>query len=204
MRLISIAFAFAAMSAQANTVTLDFEGNTTVVDNWTYSQGFKLSGTGVGVSSFEYASVRTDPISRNSSFGAGANGGACIESGDCNSASFALYREDEGAFALYSFDAVVDGPDLNFYGYTKTGEYIATIGDDDGWHGLVAPLGTGGWLNLSWAYWQVSTPRSFSFAPDIDLSVDNITVSAVPIPAAVWLFGSALAGLGWLRRKKTV
>jgi len=29
-------------------------------------------------------------------------------------------------------------------------------------------------------------------------------VSAVPIPAAVWLFGSALAGLGWLRRKQTV
>jgi hypothetical protein len=28
--------------------------------------------------------------------------------------------------------------------------------------------------------------------------------SAVPIPAAVWLFGSALAGLGWLRRKQTV
>jgi hypothetical protein len=26
-------------------------------------------------------------------------------------------------------------------------------------------------------------------------------VSAVPIPAAVWLFGSALAGLGWFRRK---
>ena len=30
------------------------------------------------------------------------------------------------------------------------------------------------------------------------------TVSAVPIPAAVWLFGSALAGLGWLRRKQDV
>jgi hypothetical protein len=29
-------------------------------------------------------------------------------------------------------------------------------------------------------------------------------VSAVPIPAAVWLFGSALAGLGWMRRKQTV
>jgi hypothetical protein len=25
--------------------------------------------------------------------------------------------------------------------------------------------------------------------------------AAVPIPAAVWLFGSALAGLGWMRRK---
>jgi len=29
------------------------------------------------------------------------------------------------------------------------------------------------------------------------------SVSAVPVPAAVWLFGSALAGLGWLRRKRT-
>jgi hypothetical protein len=27
--------------------------------------------------------------------------------------------------------------------------------------------------------------------------------AAVPVPAAVWLFGSALAGLGWLRRKQT-
>ncbi|NND53340.1 MAG: VPLPA-CTERM sorting domain-containing protein [Gammaproteobacteria bacterium] len=29
------------------------------------------------------------------------------------------------------------------------------------------------------------------------------TISAVPIPAAAWLFGSALAGLGWLRRRQT-
>jgi len=27
--------------------------------------------------------------------------------------------------------------------------------------------------------------------------------SVVPLPAAVWLFGSALAGLGWLRRRQT-
>lgn len=30
---------------------------------------------------------------------------------------------------------------------------------------------------------------------------ENFKVSAVPVPAAVWLLGSALAGLGWLRRK---
>jgi hypothetical protein len=30
------------------------------------------------------------------------------------------------------------------------------------------------------------------------------SVSAVPVPAAVWLFGSALGGLGWMRRRKTV
>jgi len=30
------------------------------------------------------------------------------------------------------------------------------------------------------------------------------TISAVPVPAAVWLFASALGGLGWMRRRKTV
>jgi hypothetical protein len=31
---------------------------------------------------------------------------------------------------------------------------------------------------------------------------DNIQINVVPIPAAVWLFASALAGLGWIRRKQ--
>jgi hypothetical protein len=30
------------------------------------------------------------------------------------------------------------------------------------------------------------------------------SLAAVPVPAAVWLFGSALAGLGWLRRKQSI
>lgn len=34
------------------------------------------------------------------------------------------------------------------------------------------------------------------------VGVDNITVSAVPVPAAVWLLGSALAGLGALARQR--
>ena len=29
----------------------------------------------------------------------------------------------------------------------------------------------------------------------------TLVVSEVPVPAAVWLFGSALAGLGWMRRR---
>jgi hypothetical protein len=35
----------------------------------------------------------------------------------------------------------------------------------------------------------------------LSITVDNINATVVPVPAAVWLFGSALAGLGWLRRK---
>ena len=33
------------------------------------------------------------------------------------------------------------------------------------------------------------------------LAADNFSV--VPVPAAVWLFGSALAGLGWMRRRRS-
>lgn len=33
-------------------------------------------------------------------------------------------------------------------------------------------------------------------------TIDDMTVSTVPVPAAAWLFGSALGLLGWIRRKK--
>jgi hypothetical protein len=40
---------------------------------------------------------------------------------------------------------------------------------------------------------------------DVDYDSTNLafTVSTVPIPAAVWLFGSGLGLLGWMRRKQT-
>jgi hypothetical protein len=45
-------------------------------------------------------------------------------------------------------------------------------------------------------------------APDTDnfrsITGGRVIANVVPIPAAAWLFGSALAGLGWLRRKQTV
>lgn len=34
-----------------------------------------------------------------------------------------------------------------------------------------------------------------------DIFFDNASMSVVPVPAAVWLFGSALGLLGWMRRK---
>jgi hypothetical protein len=37
----------------------------------------------------------------------------------------------------------------------------------------------------------------------IDTTADLVWVTAVPVPPAVWLFGSALGILGWMRRRKT-
>ena len=36
-----------------------------------------------------------------------------------------------------------------------------------------------------------------------DVAIDNISANIVPVPAAVWLFGSGLGLLGWIRRRKT-
>jgi hypothetical protein len=38
--------------------------------------------------------------------------------------------------------------------------------------------------------------------PYLAAEIDNIHVSEVPVPAAVWLFGSALGALGWRRRRR--
>jgi len=37
----------------------------------------------------------------------------------------------------------------------------------------------------------------------VTFDIDDVRLTAVPVPAAVWLFGSALLGLGWHRRKQT-
>lgn len=50
------------------------------------------------------------------------------------------------------------------------------------------------------ADWQALVSVEFSSGGLVAL--DNVSISVVPIPAAVWLFGSGLAGLGWMRRRQ--
>ena len=51
------------------------------------------------------------------------------------------------------------------------------------------------WSNLTLVEFGVSDVVS-------GIVLDNVAVNVVPIPAAAWLFGSALLGLGWFRRKQ--
>lgn len=120
-------------------------------------------------------------------------------------ATVSLSRADGGAFALYSLDWLVGSPNnsagvFSINGTTMSGgniQYLASGSGGAPFSGQTT-LGTGDWLNLQSVY--ISGVASNTFDQQVNLQVDNIVVSAVPIPAAVWLFVSALGLLGVQRR----
>jgi hypothetical protein len=78
------------------------------------------------------------------------------------------------------------------------------------WQGFTAPIEESSWILLS-GTWDglISNVTTLDLSLDIvpvlgqDGAVDNFTLTAVPVPPAVWLFGSGLLGLvGMARRKR--
>jgi hypothetical protein len=112
-----------------------------------------------------------------------------------NAGNIGLARADGAAFSLdaVDFGSWGSGNDLAVVGYLAAG---GTLQFD---------MVSGGELstvNFSQAWAGLTSVEFIAVgAPGV---LDNIVVNAVPVPAAVWLFGSALAGLGWFRRRKTV
>lgn len=102
--------------------------------------------------------------------------------------------EGNAIFDFYAFEASVflDSYELTVTGWSNVnGSYSQTfqINNSDTYF-----IAGGGWEDVS----------SITFEALSVPIIQSITVSEVPIPAALWLFGSALAGLGWMRRKQTV
>jgi hypothetical protein len=188
MRLITILGALLiSTAANAAPVTIDFEnallGTTEVVD-----QGFRISGSAFGDET--RLGVMDDSGDQFfESYGL-VYDAACACS--LKLAEVILEREDGAAFAFYSAD---------WSGYSQTSIEGAL---SDG-NSALDPVGTGDWLNVTSVTFSARTIFCTSFCfVSAGLEIDNIVVgAAVPIPAAVWLFGSALGGLGWMRRRKT-
>ena len=66
-----------------------------------------------------------------------------------------------------------------------------------------------GWVTESFLFTAVSNSETITFRSDptdnntfFGPALDNVSVTAVPLPAALPLFASGLAGLGWLGRRR--
>jgi len=105
----------------------------------------------------------------------------------------------EGAYAaaqVLTDYALANQIDLSPYS-TFNAAVVAYGADPDGYDYVVAypsccATPTGPWEN----YTRAGEYSVGSYA--------QFTISQVPVPAAAWLFGSALMGMGWLRRRKLV
>jgi len=110
-----------------------------------------------------------------------------------------------------------DSPYQEQYGQSYE-DYTGYGLQDDRTYGMVVDDGyTGGstWHAVPFVHYLENPARDleYVYAAGLfmtDAQTDNVTgsflvrdtVSAVPVPAAVWLFGSAIAGLGFISRRK--
>jgi hypothetical protein len=122
--------------------------------------------------------------------------GLCLHCDD-GPEGISIYRNDGKVFELDSFDLAFQA--LVFPG-TITG-YLSgggTISTGINTTGIVVFDEL--WVGLSSVDITFSAPASNDFQVAF---IDDITLQAVPVPAAVWLFGSGLSILGWLRRRRS-
>jgi hypothetical protein len=190
------AASFLSPAIQAAPVTIDFEE----VPDGEY---FELISKGFKVSSFifddgGYAAGVATGFNGSNTIGGYAYGNNC-DGGVCSSVSITIERDGGGQFALYDYDA-----------FSSLGSSIgvsAILLDNPGaFQTLSDPLGTGDWLNITKVSFRVTQPYiefPWELSEDVNLEVDNVVVSAVPVPAAVWLFASGLGLLGWFRRRRS-
>ena len=177
-------FGFLSAGAQAATVTIDVHdavvapGETFTVD--VVGNGFTdglLTAWGLNIDSFDAAVVSANSVVVPAGTWEGAQSLGIIS---------ATSIVDIGGF---TFGAGVGGDPI----LLATVEFTAA---------LVA-----GVTSLGLSEWGAQPFVNDSFVAYPNLSFDQtatITVAAVPVPAAVWLFGSALGLLGFVRRRMQI
>ena len=172
--------------ANAATVTLDFDhldANTTPTS--VNEDGFLLTTNEI------YFIVSSDPT--------GPSGDKTLNS--TAGGSYFISQESGAAFDLVSLDAIEWQQDP--YAGTNPTRVLGTCAAG-GQIELVLPIPD----SLVWS--SVLFDSAWSDLSSIEIIaggnsgfiLDDVVLTAVPVPAAVWLFGSALAGLGWVRRKQ--
>jgi hypothetical protein len=112
----------------------------------------------------------------------------------CPGCDMALERTNGSEFSLHSFEALIFSipsvPTLEVTGYTSGESVVQSF--------ILTDASQSFEVN-----WNSLTRVEFNYFGSEPTIMPTITVSSVPIPAAVWLFGSGLGLLGWFRCRRT-
>ena len=131
-----------------------------------------------------------------------------------------LFRYEATAIDAAPSSSAVDYVDLEIFGFAYTTDnfitdYLAGLMEFCAGEPLQGACGIGPRLDrfaIKWD-WDGGTPRlldmKYSVASindywilDLDTADYSLSITAVPVPAAVWLFGSGLLGLAGIARRK--
>jgi hypothetical protein len=192
-------------SANAAPITIDFEefsGETFSFPNPLYSKDYVIEQSEPNINFPDgYPGSVGEPIYGVPLQGDGGNVFNYCADAFCHGdvpPLFTLSTVNDNPFDLFSVDFAANNVgQLQVTGYYIGGGSISETIFADGTSWQTQAFGAG-WSNLDRV--EFLTPL---FVGSGTAALDNIVVSTVPVPAAVWLFGSALAGLGWMRRRKT-
>jgi hypothetical protein len=148
-------------------------------------------------------SAANGPIILRDNF-AGGDGNELAMCGYCEINYVSFYMETGNSFKLDSF---LLGSQYAAEGVSITGSVVGHL-DSGGTVTQDIYVAAGAahvisfdtaWIGLSSVDLAINPLTNGGFDA---ISIDNVTLQAVPIPAAVWLFGSGLGLLGWVRRKR--
>lgn len=136
----------------------------------------------------------------------------CATTSGAHSGNYAMYGFNNDGFATLSQTiSTVAGKNYDFSFYSNTSHTSAKgnilryqIGSDP----IVGVRRTSVYSPTEANYVATGTSTNINFFFETEPGagvwrIDDVSfVSAVPIPAAAWLFGSAILGLGWVKRRK--
>jgi hypothetical protein len=130
---------------------------------------------------------------------AGFGNAARIENSDTGLAAWDTLLEFDEVGGLTQGDAVTN--QYQAYGVTFDGLLFTPFGSAVGW----VPDGSYGYYGFTDIEFDKIEMAAVTPGAEIDfILIDNLQFSAVPVPAAFWLFGAALLGFIGFSRKTTV
>lgn len=170
-----------AATAQASIIGIDLADSSTTggIDPFTY-RGYEFS-------------FGPDPIPNPPAY---INGFVVPGFAFCPGCEMHMEAANGSVFSLYSFEA--------YAAFGALDETLRVTGYFDDGSSSFADFDISDTAQSFALPWAGLTRVVFDNLGDDPTAMGIIRVSEVPLPAAFWLFGSALAGLGWMRRKQSV